>query len=59
MYTATWRHALDKNTRFYADWVMTVNHSAAHYDLGAGGDGVTTDCYDSTPWPRSMRQPEV
>ena len=28
---------------------MTVNHSAAHYDLGAGGDGVTTDCYDSTP----------
>jgi predicted porin len=49
MYTAAWRHALDKNITFYADWAMTVNHSAAHYDLGAGGHGVTTDCHDSTP----------
>src|SRR6202171_5912060 len=40
MYTAAWRHALDKSTTFYADWAMTVNHSAAHYDLGAGGLGV-------------------
>ena len=49
MYTAAWRHALDKSTTFYADWAMTVNHAAAHYDLGAGGHGVTTDCHDSTP----------
>ncbi len=28
---------------------MTVNHADAHYDLGAGGHGVTTDCHDSTP----------
>jgi hypothetical protein len=49
MYTAAWRHALDKSTTFYADWAMTVNHTAAHYDLGAGGHGVTTDCHDSTP----------
>ena len=49
MYTAAWRHALDKSTTFYADWAITVNHSDAHYDLGAGGHGVTTDCHDSTP----------
>jgi len=49
MHTAAWRHALDKNTTFYTDWAMTVNHSAAHYDLGAGGHGVTTHCHDSTP----------
>jgi predicted porin len=49
MYTASWRHALDKTTTLYAAWAMTDNHSAAHYDLGAGGHGVTTDCHDSTP----------
>ena len=49
MYTLAWRHAIDKSLTLYADWAMTVNHSAAHYDLGAGGHGVTTDCHDSTP----------
>jgi hypothetical protein len=24
----------------------TLNHSLAHFDLGAGGRGVTTDCHD-------------
>jgi len=28
---------------------LTVNRADAHYDLGAGGHGVTTDCHDSTP----------
>ena len=27
---------------------MTLNHPAAHYDLGAGGRGVTTDCHDGS-----------
>jgi predicted porin len=49
LYSLAWRHALDKSTTFYADWAMTANHSDAHYDLGAGGHGVTTDCHDSTP----------
>ncbi|HSQ80112.1 MAG TPA: porin [Casimicrobiaceae bacterium] len=49
MYTAAWRHALDKSTTFYVDYAMTDNHADAHYDLGAGGHGVTTDCHDSTP----------
>jgi predicted porin len=49
LYSVAWRHALDKYTTFYADWAMTVNRADAHYDLGAGGHGVTTDCHDSTP----------
>jgi predicted porin len=49
MYSLAWRHALDKWTTLYIDGAITDNHSAAHYDLGAGGHGVTTDCHDSTP----------
>ena len=48
MYTLAWRHALDKYTTLYADYAMTRNHSDAHYDLGAGGHGVTTDCHDAS-----------
>jgi predicted porin len=49
LYSLAWRHALDKWTTLYIDGAITDNHSAAHYDLGAGGHGVTTDCHDSTP----------
>ena len=49
MYTAALRHSLGKSVSVYFDWALTDNHSAAHYDLGAGGHGVTTDCHDSTP----------
>src|SRR6202521_4315202 len=49
MLTAAWRHALDASTSFYVDYATTRNHADAHYDLGAGGHGVTTDCHDSTP----------
>lgn len=48
MYTLAWRHALDKYTTLYADYATTRNHSDAHYDLGAGGHGVTTDCHDAS-----------
>ena len=48
MYTVAYKHAFDKQTTWYADWAMTVNHSAAHYDLGAGGRAVTTDCHDAS-----------
>jgi len=30
------------------DAADTVNDGNAHYDLGAGGRGVTTDCHDGT-----------
>jgi predicted porin len=49
LYSLAWRHALDKATTLYLDYAMTDNHRDAHYDLGAGGHGVTTDCHDSTP----------
>jgi predicted porin len=49
LYSLAWRHALDKSTLFYVAAAMTANHADAHYDLGAGGHGVTTDCHDSTP----------
>lgn len=48
MYTFNWRHAIDKSTSVYADWAMTVNHPDAHFDLGAGGHSVTTDCHDAS-----------
>ena len=28
----------------------TVNHGNAHYDIGAGGRGITTDCHDGTTY---------
>jgi predicted porin len=48
MYTVAWKHAFDPHTTIYADWAMTVNHTDAHYDLGAGGHAVTTDCHDAS-----------
>ena len=49
LYSLAWRHMIDKSITLYADWAMTANHHDAHYDLGAGGHGVTTDCHDSSP----------
>jgi predicted porin len=48
MYTAAWKHRFDKNLYWYVDAADTINHGNAHYDLGAGGRGVTTDCHDGT-----------
>jgi predicted porin len=48
MFTAAWKHHLTKSFMVYADWAETLNHPLAHYDLGAGGRGVTTDCHDAT-----------
>jgi len=49
MYTAMWRHIVDRYLSLYVDYAATINRADAHYDLGAGGHGVTTDCHDSTP----------
>jgi predicted porin len=48
MYTVAWKHRFDKNLYWYLDAADTINHGNAHYDLGAGGRGVTTDCHDGT-----------
>jgi predicted porin len=49
MYTIAWRHLIDKSLSVYADYATTINRGDAHYDLGAGGHGVTVDCHDATP----------
>jgi predicted porin/uncharacterized small protein (DUF1192 family) len=48
MFTLAWKHQVDKQLGFYADYAVTANHTAAHYDLGAGGRAVTTDCHDAS-----------
>jgi hypothetical protein len=48
MYTIAWRHKFDKQLTWYFDTALTINHGNAHYDLGAGGRSLTTDCHDGT-----------
>jgi predicted porin len=48
MFTLAWKHQVDRNFSLYADFAETLNHFAAHYDLGAGGRSVTTDCHDAS-----------
>ncbi|HWZ48625.1 MAG TPA: porin [Herbaspirillum sp.] len=48
MYTLAWKHQVDKQFSIYADYALTLNGQNAHYDLGAGGRGVTTDCHDAS-----------
>jgi predicted porin len=48
MYTVAWKHKFDKQVYWYVDWAATINHGNAHYDIGAGGRGLTTDCHDGT-----------
>jgi hypothetical protein len=48
MYTFAFKHAIDRHVLWYFDWALTLNHPDAHYDLGAGGRGLTTDCHDAS-----------
>jgi predicted porin len=48
MYTIAWKHRFDKHIYVYLDAADTINKGNAHYDLGAGGRGLTTDCHDAT-----------
>ena len=48
MYTVNWTHKLDKQLSIYFDAADTVNDGNAHYDIGAGGHGLKTDCHDAT-----------
>ena len=47
MFTVAFKNQLSKNLMAYFDWALTSNGPAAHYDLGAGGRAVTTDCHDA------------
>ncbi len=48
MYTFAYKRKVDNNFSWYATYAATVNGRFAHYDLGAGGRGVTTDCHDAS-----------
>jgi len=48
MYTVAWIHQLDKQLSWYLNAALTINDSNAHYDIGAGGHGIKTDCHDGT-----------
>jgi predicted porin len=48
MYTIAWKHRFDKHIYWYIDAADTINKGNAHYDIGAGGRGLTTDCHDGT-----------
>ncbi len=48
MWTVAYKHRVDKNLTFYADYAAVINHQFAHYALGPGGRSVTTDCHDAS-----------
>jgi hypothetical protein len=48
MYTIAWKHRFDKHIYWYLDAADTINKGNAHFDIGAGGRGLTTDCHDGT-----------
>jgi predicted porin len=48
MYTVGWWHKLDKQLSWYLQAADTSNDTNAHYDIGAGGHGIKTDCHDAT-----------
>jgi predicted porin len=47
MVTATYKHKFGDNLTWYTAVAATMNGPNAHYDLGAGGHGVTTDCHSA------------
>ena len=51
MYTVAYWHKFDKQLTWYLNWAMTANDGNAHYDIGAGGHGIKTDCHDATHTP--------
>jgi predicted porin len=47
MVTASYKHKFSDNLTWYTAVAATFNGPSAHFDLGAGGHGVTTDCHDA------------
>jgi len=47
MYALGYKHHWDRRTNWYAVYARQVNDTGAHYDLGASGHGITTDCHDA------------
>src|SRR6266571_4984313 len=49
MYTVGYKHHFDKQSNWYAVYARQANKAGGHYDLGASGHGITTDCKDAAP----------
>jgi predicted porin len=47
MVTASYKRKFGPNLTWYTAVAATFNGPNAHYDLGAGGHGITTDCHDA------------
>ncbi len=48
LYAIGYKHHFDRQTTWYLVYARQQNHDFAHYDLGASGHGITTDCHDAT-----------
>jgi predicted porin len=46
LFSLGYKHHFDKQTTWYAVYAMQKNHPFSHFDLGASGHGITTDCHD-------------
>jgi predicted porin len=47
MFTLGYKHHFDKKSNWYAVYARQANKAGGHYDLGASGHGITTDCKDA------------
>jgi predicted porin len=47
MYALGYKHNFDKKSNWYAVYARQQNHAGGHFDLGASGHGITTDCKDA------------
>lgn len=54
MVTASYKKKFSPNLLWYTSVAATFNGPSAHYDLGAGGRGVTTDCHDANATPGGL-----
>jgi predicted porin len=51
MYTVGYKHHFDRQSNWYAVYARQANKAGGHYDLGASGHGITTDCKDASGVP--------
>ena len=48
LFTAAFKHRIGDGLTAYAVWAADFNAPYGHFDLGAGGRGVTADCHDAS-----------
>lgn len=48
LFSAAFKYQVARKLGLYFAWARTANGPAAHYDMGAGGRTVATDCHDAS-----------